>query len=47
MGRSRLLSRLALVGLLASALAMVLVGLMALITVVHQWLLRRSYHDAR
>ena len=32
---------------LASALAMVLVGLMALITVVHQWLLRRSYHDAR
>ncbi len=31
---------------LASALAMVLVGLMALITVVHQWLLRRSYHDA-
>lgn len=32
---------------LASALAMVLVGLMALITVVHQWLLRWSYHDAR
>ncbi|MEO4047722.1 ABC transporter permease subunit [Pseudomonas sp. CAU 1711] len=32
---------------LASALAMVLVGLMALITLVHQWLLRRSYHDAR
>lgn len=32
---------------LASALAMVLVGLMALITAVHQWLLRRSYHDAR
>jgi len=32
---------------LASALAMVLVGLMALITVVHQWLLRRNYHDAR
>ncbi len=32
---------------LASALAMVLVGLMALITVVHQWLLRRSYHVAR
>jgi putative spermidine/putrescine transport system permease protein len=32
---------------LASALAMVLVGLMALITVVHQWLLRRSYQDAR
>ncbi|MGH8434763.1 MAG: ABC transporter permease [Pseudomonas sp.] len=32
---------------LASALAMVLVGLMALITLVHQWLLRRSYHVAR
>ncbi|WP_271411053.1 ABC transporter permease [Pseudomonas sp. Q1-7] len=32
---------------LASALAMILVGLMALITVVHQWLLRRSYHVAR
>lgn len=32
---------------LASALAMVLVGLMALITVVHQWLLKRSYHVAR
>ena len=32
---------------LASALAMVLVALMALITVVHQWLLRRSYKDAR
>lgn len=31
---------------LASALSMVLVGLMAVITVVHQWLLRRSYHDA-
>ncbi|RJG10627.1 ABC transporter permease subunit [Pseudomonas cavernicola] len=31
---------------LASALAMVLVGLMALITVVHQWLLKRSYHVA-
>lgn len=29
---------------LASALAMLLVGLMALVTVVHQWLLRRSYH---
>ncbi|MCO7632786.1 ABC transporter permease subunit [Pseudomonas guariconensis] len=29
---------------LASALAMVLVGLMTLVTVVHQWLLRRSYH---
>ena len=32
---------------LASALAMLLVGLMALITLVHQWLLRRSYHAAR
>ena len=32
---------------MASALAMVLVGLMVLITVVHQWLLRRSYHVAR
>lgn len=32
---------------LASALAMVLVGLMALITVVHQWLLKRSYHVTR
>ena len=32
---------------LASALAMVLVGLMALITVVHQWLLKRSYHVSR
>ncbi|MBA1205286.1 ABC transporter permease subunit [Pseudomonas capeferrum] len=29
---------------LASALAMVLVGLMTLVTVVHQGLLRRSYH---
>ncbi|MHC6224514.1 ABC transporter permease [Pseudomonas sp. X10] len=29
---------------LASALAMLLVGLMTLVTVVHQWLLRRSYH---
>ncbi|MDF3934225.1 ABC transporter permease [Pseudomonas citronellolis] len=29
---------------LASALAMLLVGLMTLITLVHQWLLRRSYH---
>ncbi len=28
---------------MASALAMVLVGLMTLITLVHQWLLRRSY----
>ena len=32
---------------LASALAMLLVGLMVLITGVHQWLLRRSYHVAR
>jgi len=32
---------------LASALAMVLVGLMAVITVAHQWLLRRSYHVTR
>ncbi len=32
---------------LASALAMVLVGLMAVITVAHQWLLKRSYHVAR
>ena len=32
---------------LASALAMILVGLMTLVTVVHQWLLRRSYHVAR
>jgi putative spermidine/putrescine transport system permease protein len=29
---------------LASALAVVLVGLMTLVTVVHQWLLKRSYH---
>lgn len=29
---------------LGSALAMVLVGLMTLVTVVHQWLLKRSYH---
>ncbi|SDG75539.1 putative spermidine/putrescine transport system permease protein [Pseudomonas benzenivorans] len=32
---------------MASALAMVLVGLMALITVAHQLLLKRSYHVAR
>jgi putative spermidine/putrescine transport system permease protein len=32
---------------LASALAMILVGLMTLVTVVHQWLLKRSYHVAR
>lgn len=29
---------------MASALAMVLVGLMSIITLAHQWLLRRSYH---
>ncbi|MBJ9975594.1 ABC transporter permease subunit [Pseudomonas sp. S75] len=29
---------------LGSALAMVLVGLMTLVTLVHQWLLKRSYH---
>ncbi|WP_447751764.1 ABC transporter permease [Pseudomonas nicosulfuronedens] len=29
---------------MASALAMVLVGLMTIITLAHQWLLRRSYH---
>jgi putative spermidine/putrescine transport system permease protein len=32
---------------MASALAMLLVGLMALITMIHQWLLRRSYHVTR
>lgn len=32
---------------LASALAMILVGLMTLVTVIHQWLLKRSYHVAR
>ncbi|SEQ32795.1 MULTISPECIES: ABC transporter permease [Pseudomonas] len=32
---------------LASALAMLLVMLMAVITVAHQWLLRRSYHVKR
>lgn len=32
---------------MASALAMILVGLMTLVTVVHQWLRRRSYHAAR
>ncbi|MGP3789225.1 ABC transporter permease [Pseudomonas sp. B392_1p] len=32
---------------MASALAILLVGLMALITMVHQWLLRRSYHVTR
>jgi putative spermidine/putrescine transport system permease protein len=32
---------------LASALAMILVGMMTLVTVVHQWLLKRSYHVSR
>ncbi|MEQ7917566.1 ABC transporter permease subunit [Xanthomonas sp. WHRI 1810A] len=32
---------------MASALAMILVGLMTLVTIVHQWLLRRSYHVSR
>lgn len=32
---------------LASALAMILVGLMTLVTVIHQWLLKRSYHVSR
>lgn len=32
---------------LASALAMLLVVMMALITLIHQWLLRRSYTRAR
>ncbi|MNG38419.1 hypothetical protein D3C84_1261240 [compost metagenome] len=32
---------------LASALAIILVGLMTLVTIVHQWLLKRSYHVAR
>jgi len=32
---------------MASALAMVLVGLMAVITVAHQLLLKRSYHASR
>lgn len=32
---------------LASALAIILVGLMTLVTFVHQWLLKRSYHVAR
>ncbi|NER60611.1 MULTISPECIES: ABC transporter permease subunit [Pseudomonas] len=32
---------------LASALAMILVGLMTLVTLVHQWLLKRSYHVSR
>ncbi|WP_277962370.1 ABC transporter permease [Pseudomonas sp. RIT-To-2] len=32
---------------LAAALAMILVGMMTLVTLVHQWLLKRSYHVAR
>ncbi|MDY7561175.1 ABC transporter permease subunit [Pseudomonas sp. 10B1] len=32
---------------MASALAVILVGLMTLVTIVHQWLLKRSYHVAR
>ena len=32
---------------MASALAMILVGMMTLVTVVHQWLLNRSYHVSR
>lgn len=32
---------------LASALAMILVALMTLVTLVHQWLLKRSYHVSR
>ncbi len=32
---------------MASALTMVLVGLMVVITAAHQWLLKRSYHVAR
>ncbi|QCP53734.1 ABC transporter permease subunit [Trinickia violacea] len=32
---------------MASALAMVLVGLMTIVTIAHQWLLKRSYHVAR
>ena len=32
---------------MASALAVILVGLMTLVTLVHQWLLERSYHVAR
>ncbi|EGH31547.1 hypothetical protein PSYJA_22253, partial [Pseudomonas syringae pv. japonica str. M301072] len=32
---------------MASALAMILVWLTTLVTVVHQWLLRRSYHVTR
>ncbi len=32
---------------MASALVVILVGLMTLVTLVHQWLLKRSYHVAR
>ena len=32
---------------LASALAMILVAMMALVTLIHQWILRRSYHGRR
>ena len=32
---------------MASALAMILVGMMTLVTFVHQWLLKRSYHVSR
>ncbi|MFP3514870.1 ABC transporter permease subunit [Pseudomonas sp. SIMBA_077] len=32
---------------MASALAVILVGLMTFVTLVHQWLLKRSYHVAR
>jgi putative spermidine/putrescine transport system permease protein len=32
---------------MASALAVILVGMMTLVTVVHQWLLKRSYHVSR
>ncbi|MGO2767156.1 ABC transporter permease [Pseudomonas taetrolens] len=32
---------------MASALAVILVGLMTLVTLMHQWLLKRSYHVAR
>ena len=32
---------------MASALAVILVGLLTLVTLVHQWLLKRSYHVAR
>ncbi|WP_263260843.1 ABC transporter permease subunit [Pseudomonas sp. RIT-PI-S] len=32
---------------LASALAIILVAMMALVTLVHQWILRRSYHVNR